>query len=77
MRYQIAYQLVRELEDKLDLSEEWIKELTDQTTYNVMKDDKRLNFETKPAAVYDFNIPKYLRKWDVGNWIKWFNRRRE
>ena len=54
---------------KLDLSEERLKEITKQTTFKVMKDDKTLNFETMPVAIYDSNISKYLRKGEIGDWV--------
>ena len=54
---------------KLELSEERLKEIMEQTTFRVMKNDKTLNFETTPAAIYDSNISKYMRKGEVGDWV--------
>ena len=54
---------------KLDLSEERLKEVTEQTSFKAMKDDKTLNFEAMPTAAYDSSISKYMRKGEVGDWV--------
>ena len=54
---------------KLDLTEKRLAEITEQTTFKVMKDDKTLNFGTLPAFDFDPAVSKYLRKGEVGNWV--------
>ena len=54
---------------KLDLSEERLREVTEQTTFDVMKDDKTVNRETLPVDRYDSGVSKYMRKGEVGDWV--------
>ena len=54
---------------KLDLTEERLREITEKTTFKVMKDDKTVNFENAPASNYDSGVTKYLRKGEVGDWV--------
>ena len=54
---------------KLDLLNERLKEITEQTAFKVMKDDKSVNLETSPACDFDPGVSKYLRKGEVGDWV--------
>ena len=64
------YKASKDISDflNLDLSEERLKEITEQTTFRVMKDDRTLNFEALPVTLYDSSISKYMRKGEVGDW---------
>ena len=58
---------------KLDLTEERLREITEQTTFKVMKDDKTFNLaETLPTLKFDPGVSKYLRKGEVGDWVNAF-----
>ena len=54
---------------KLDLTEERLKEITQQTAFKMMQDDKTLNLETLPTCDFDPSVSKYLRKGEVGDWV--------
>ena len=54
---------------KLDLTEERLREITEQTAFTVMKDDMTLNLGTTPALDFDPGISKYFRKGEVGDWV--------